>query len=171
MSRLPRPLLDFVDLFNREEYWESHEALEDAWRETGSDFYQGLIIYASAFVHARRGNAHGVRAQLEKAEAYLAPYRPTHLGIDVDALFRHAARCRRALEEGEGDGAVDGSEGRSGDGSGGQGGGSGGQGGGSGGQGEPVRGRRAEAGLPVPRIRLEPDPARIAGNEPELQAG
>ena len=119
---LPRPLREFVALFNREEYWESHEALEDAWRETGSDFYQGLIIYASAFVHAERGNPHGVRAQLEKAEGYLTPYRPAHLGIDVDALFRHAARCRRALRE----------------------------------------------AAPVPRIRLEPDPALVDGTEPEL---
>lgn len=119
---LPRPLRAFIALFNREEYWESHEALEDAWRETGSDFYQGLIIYASAFVHAERENPHGVRAQLEKAERYLAPYRPAHLGIDVDALFRHAARCRRALREDS----------------------------------------------PVPRIRLDPDPALVDGGEPEL---
>ena len=95
---LPPPLARFVELFNRGEYWESHEALEDAWRSTGSGFYQGLILYASAFVHARRGTRHGILAQLEKAERALEPYRPSHLGVDVEAILEHAARCRQRVE-------------------------------------------------------------------------
>jgi hypothetical protein len=97
---LPRPLEEFVALFNRGEYWESHEALEDAWRATGSDFYQGLILYASAFVHARRENAHGVVAQLEKAADRLEGYPSAYLGIDVEGIRRHARRCREIVEEG-----------------------------------------------------------------------
>ena len=95
---LPRPLLRFLDLFDRGEYWESHEALEDAWRELDSGFYHGLILFASAFVHARRGTRHGIRAQMEKAEAALAPYPDAYLGLDVEALREHAARCRAAVE-------------------------------------------------------------------------
>lgn len=95
----PRALERFVDLFNREEYWASHEALEDDWRRVGSDFYQGLILYASAFVHAVRGNPHGITAQLDKAEARLARYAPSYLGLDVKALLEHAARCRRIVTE------------------------------------------------------------------------
>ncbi|MCH7684351.1 MAG: DUF309 domain-containing protein [Gemmatimonadetes bacterium] len=34
-----------------------------------SDFYQGLILHASAWVHWERRNAHGVRAQLNKTLA------------------------------------------------------------------------------------------------------
>lgn len=90
---------DFVRLFNREEFWESHEALEDAWRATGSDFYQGLILYASAFVHAQRGVRHGVLAQLDKAERRLQGYRPAYLGVDVEGILNHVERCRRSLEE------------------------------------------------------------------------
>ena len=91
---LPRPLLGFVALFNRGEYWESHELLEGPWRESRSEFYHGLILYASAFVHVRRGNPRGIVAQLEKAERSLAPYRPVYLGLDVDELLSHSARCR-----------------------------------------------------------------------------
>ncbi len=97
-GRLPDVLLRFVELFNREEFWECHEVLEDAWRESGSDFYHGLILYASAFVHARRGNRHGILAQLEKATAEIAPYPPAYLGLDVAKIRRHAARCRRLVE-------------------------------------------------------------------------
>lgn len=130
-GRLPVPLREFLELFNRREYWDSHEALEDAWRRTGSEFYHGLILYASAFVHARRGNAHGVVAQLEKAERALGPYTPAHLGIDVDAILEHGVRCRALVGE---------ARGSSGD---------------------------WEEQIRYPRI--DPDPARIRGTEPELE--
>lgn len=90
---LPAPLARFATLLDRGEYWESHEALEDAWRELDSGFYHGLILYASAFVHARRGTRHGIRAQLEKAREALEPHRPAYLGVDVDALLDHVDRC------------------------------------------------------------------------------
>ena len=91
---LPKALLEFVTLFNRGAYWESHELLEGPWREGRSEFYHGLILYASAFVHVQRGNPRGIVGQLEKAERRLAPYRPVYLGLDVDELLSHAARCR-----------------------------------------------------------------------------
>jgi uncharacterized protein len=87
-------LVAFIELFNRGEYWESHERLETPWRENRNGFYKGLILFASAFVHAGRGNAHGVVAQLQKAEAELEPYRPAREGIDVDAILAHAQRCK-----------------------------------------------------------------------------
>lgn len=138
-------------LFNEGRFWESHEALEDRWRETGSDFYQGLIIYASAFVHARRGNAHGVVAQLEKAERHLEPYRPTYHGVDLEALLTLGRRWRETVE-GERPGGEPGSardaESRAAD--------------------------RAEAalawGASLPWPRLRPEPELVRGDEPELDA-
>jgi predicted metal-dependent hydrolase len=89
-----------VARFNAGAFWESHEILEGGWRATGSDFYQGLILFASAFVHVRRANRHGVRAQLDKAVARLAAYRPAYLGVDVDALLDAADAARRAVDAG-----------------------------------------------------------------------
>jgi predicted metal-dependent hydrolase len=96
----PVPLERFVRLFNAGHYWDSHEELEGAWREGHSDFYQGLILYASAFVHVARGNQHGVRAQLGKAEARLAGYRPAYLGVDVELLLDAAGAALGALQHG-----------------------------------------------------------------------
>ena len=101
-SPLPEALLEFVALFNRGAYWESHELLEGPWREGRSEFYHGLILYASAFVHVQRGNPRGIVAQLEKAERHLAPYRPAYLGLDVNELLSHAARCREVVAAHEG---------------------------------------------------------------------
>ncbi len=88
-ARLPAPLLRFVELYRAGRFWDSHEALEEAWRTNGSDFYQGLILYASAWVHWERRNSHGVRAQLGKTLQRLDAYPTAYLGLDVAALRAH----------------------------------------------------------------------------------
>jgi predicted metal-dependent hydrolase len=95
-------LQHFLVLFNQQKYWEAHEALEAEWRLTGSEFLHGLILYASAWVHVQRGNAHGVLAQLAKAGTALEPYRPTQDGVNVEEILR-TARAMRAALEGDGD--------------------------------------------------------------------
>lgn len=93
----PPPLVRFAELFNRHDFWDSHEALEDAWRELDSDFFQGLILFASAFVHVQRGNRHGITAQLDKAEDRLRAHGSNYLGVDVAALLAHAETCREIV--------------------------------------------------------------------------
>ena len=89
----------FLELFTRQQFWDSHEALEEAWRENGSEFYHALILYASAFVHVNRGNRHGIAAQLGKAQPLLETRRPHYLGIDVEAMLEHAMVCRHIIAE------------------------------------------------------------------------
>lgn len=84
----------FVALFNAERFWDSHEVLEGPWRESRSELYHGLILFASAFVHAQRRNAHGVAAQLAKAESALAPLGESAEGIDLGYVREQAARWR-----------------------------------------------------------------------------
>ncbi len=93
----PAPLLAFLDLYGRGEYWESHEVLEGPWRTTRSDFYQGLILYASAWVHWERANAHGVEAQLRKTLGRLDRYPDGYLGLDVAAVRRHCREVRAVV--------------------------------------------------------------------------
>jgi predicted metal-dependent hydrolase len=89
----------FLDLFNRGRFWDSHEALEAPWRDSGSEFYHALILYASAFVHVARGNRHGISAQLGKAQPLLERFRPAYLGLDVDRILEHASECRQIIAE------------------------------------------------------------------------
>ncbi len=102
--RLPPAYAAFLERFSRGEFWEAHEVLEGAWRAGRSGFYKGLILLASAWVHAGRGNAHGVSAQLGKAARELAPYAPAYLGQDVAALL---ALARRGEETARAGGAAD----------------------------------------------------------------
>lgn len=89
----PPALVEFVRQFNKKWYWSSHEVLETPWLVNRSDFYQGLIIYASAFVHALRGNPVGVGKQLAKVPGKLTKYGPHYMGVDVEAILRHCNTC------------------------------------------------------------------------------
>ncbi|MEO8199558.1 MAG: DUF309 domain-containing protein [Gemmatimonadota bacterium] len=97
---IPPELEAFTATFNLARYWESHEVLEPAWRRTRSRFYHGLILYASAWVHAERGNRTGVLAQLDKADPVLVTYRPAYLGVDLDQLVKDSHRLREDAETG-----------------------------------------------------------------------
>jgi len=98
-ARAPAPLRLFLELYGASRFWDSHEALEEAWRRNGSDFYQGLILYASAWVHWERRNAHGVRAQLNKTLARLDAYPAAYLGLDVAELRAHCLAVRQEVAE------------------------------------------------------------------------
>lgn len=95
----------YFELFNAEEFWEAHEALEEIWKETDNDlFLRGLIVFAAAFVHVQRNNPSGCRKVLEKCVTWLGPFRPHHWGLDVDRVVSHAQFCLdrlRSLPEGE----------------------------------------------------------------------
>ena len=84
-------------------WFEAHEELEIAWRAAPAeerDFYQGLVHVAVAWYQYSRGNRVGTERQLEKALRRLAPYEPSHLGVDVGALRAQLAELRMTLELG-----------------------------------------------------------------------
>ena len=90
-----------VELLNRGEFWEAHEALEQIWRSVADEdeakVLQGLIQAAAALFHRQRGNSHGVRVVGEAALAKLAG--PQHPAVEFDTEgFR--ADLARALEAG-----------------------------------------------------------------------
>lgn len=95
---LPAPLLEFIDLFNSGEFFESHEVLEHAWLINRSDFYQGLIIYAAAYVKRDRDSPRGIWLNLGKSLNYLRSYPGAYLGLDVDFLKEHGEKARRRLK-------------------------------------------------------------------------
>ena len=82
-------------------YFEAHEELEEAWRAAAAeerDFFQGLVHVAVAWYQAGRGRPVATARQLEKAARRLAPFTPSHRGIDVDAVLAQveAAQARVA---------------------------------------------------------------------------
>ncbi len=81
-------------------WFEAHEVLEQAWRrsdEPPMPFLQGLIQWAVALEHHRRGNAHGARALADRALRNLAGAPTGYLGVDLSACRRAAPGIRSAF--------------------------------------------------------------------------
>ena len=84
-----------IDLFNRGEFFEAHEVLEDVWRELHGpekDFLQAVIQVAVGLHHYSTGNIVGARSLLARSGRKLADYPSAYCGIAVHDL-------RRSVEE------------------------------------------------------------------------
>ena len=100
-SPLPDKVLEGIRLFNAREFFEQHEALEEAWlREPGPvrDLYRGILQIGVGFYHLERQNFRGARNLLTYGMDRLAPFEPSCRGVDVRGLRAAALRCREELE-------------------------------------------------------------------------
>ena len=92
-----------LDLFNRGEFFEAHEVLEDVWRaapEQERKFLQGLIQVAVALHHHSQGNIVGARSVLARARKNLACYPGKFAGVYLAELCAALAECQTALDNG-----------------------------------------------------------------------
>ncbi len=84
-------------------WYDAHEELEEAWRSAPAgerDFLQGLVHVTVAWHHASRGNARGTAGQLEKAARRLAPFSPSHRGVDVERVLGQVSAARARVDVG-----------------------------------------------------------------------
>ena len=78
-----------IDLFNQERYWESHEALESAWKTaTGDekDILQGLILVAAALVHWQKSEKQVTLSVIKRAQDKLESHSTEYCGINLAKL-------------------------------------------------------------------------------------
>ena len=98
---LPGKVLEGIRLFNAREFFEQHEALEEAWLAEpgpGRDLYRGILQIGVGFYHLERQNFRGARNLLTYGMDRLAPFEPACRGVDVRGLRAAALRCREELE-------------------------------------------------------------------------
>lgn len=98
---LPDKVLEGIRLFNAREFFEQHEALEEAWLAEPApvrDLYRGILQIGVGFYHLERKNFRGARNLLTYGMDRLAPFKPACRGVDVRGLRAAALRCRDELE-------------------------------------------------------------------------
>lgn len=98
---LPDLALRGIEEFNRGEFFEAHEYLEDAWRaETGRIryLYQGILQVGVGFYHRENGNWKGATSLLHSGIERLKEFEPETGGVDVSRLIRDSDRCLKELE-------------------------------------------------------------------------
>jgi len=96
----PAQYLEGLRLFNAEDFFESHEVLEDLWTETHDEyrkFYQGMIQAAVALLHFGNGNLGGAKKVYLTSCKYLEAYRPEFSGLDVNQFLADMAYCFQEL--------------------------------------------------------------------------
>jgi hypothetical protein len=102
MTRDSRSLFDEgIELFNRGEFYDCHEVLEEVWTPTRQPerwFLQSLIHFAVGFYHHQRGNKAGASRQLRKGLRKIAEYLPEWGGVRTGAIESEARRCLEIIE-------------------------------------------------------------------------
>lgn len=93
-----------VELFNRAEFFDAHEVLEDVWRAAPlpeKQFLQGLIQIAVALHHHSRENQAGARSLLKRAARNLRAYPREFAGLNLGEVLQAIADWELALEAGK----------------------------------------------------------------------
>jgi uncharacterized protein len=101
-EEVPELVLKGIEEFNKGEFYECHEYLEEAWmQEPGRVrfLYQGILQVGVGFYHQRNGNWRGATGLLRNGTIRLKEFEPVTLGIDVARLIRRCERCLEELEE------------------------------------------------------------------------
>lgn len=78
-----------IELFNEERYWESHEALEAAWKNAAGDekeILQGIILLAAALVHLQKDESSIALSVMTRAESKLERHSGYPHGVDLAGL-------------------------------------------------------------------------------------
>ena len=86
---LPPKAVEGLRLFNKKQFFESHEELESAWRdEKGSIryLYQGVLQVAVVYFHITRGNYEGAVRMYDRCMKLLKEYPDVCRGINVGKL-------------------------------------------------------------------------------------
>ena len=102
VGSLPDLALKGIEEFNRGEFYECHEYLEEAWmQEPGRVrfLYQGILQVGVGFYHLQNGNWRGATGLLRNGAVRLKEFEPVTLGVDVAKLVRESERCLLELEE------------------------------------------------------------------------
>jgi len=80
-------------LFNAGEYFEAHEALEDAWNtEKGKvrELYRGILQIAVVYLHITRQNYNGAVKVYDRSQKWLKDWPELCRGIEVGQLRKDA---------------------------------------------------------------------------------
>jgi len=93
----------YFALFNRQEFYEAHDVLEDLWlpdrHGANGNFYKGLIQLAGAFVHLQKNRLRPSAALFTLAQANLKNYPSPHERLNLASVQQLIAGWLRQLEQ------------------------------------------------------------------------
>ena len=104
MTRDSPSLFDHgIELFNRCEFYDCHEVLEEIWTPTQQPerwFLQSLIHFAVGFHHHQNHNVVGATRQLTKGLRKIQGYLPRWGGVRTAEIEQEVRRCLQVIGTG-----------------------------------------------------------------------
>jgi predicted metal-dependent hydrolase len=100
LEALPGSAKKGISAFNKGDYFEAHEHLEDAWNEDQSearDFFRALIQVAVAYLQIERSNYRGAFKMLLRARQWFRPLPDVCHGVNVKSLREDAEIVYKTL--------------------------------------------------------------------------
>ena len=97
---LSREALRGLAAFNRADYFEAHEHLENAWNDdpgAARDLYRAVLQVAVAYLQIERRNYRGAVKMFLRARQWLEPLPAVCRGVDVGQLRTDAESARKML--------------------------------------------------------------------------
>ncbi|HSG41762.1 MAG TPA: DUF309 domain-containing protein [Anaerolineales bacterium] len=91
-----------LQLFNAGEYFEAHEALEDAWNAeegTAKNLYRGILQTAVVYLHITRGNYNGAVKVYARSLKWLKDIPNICKGIHVEELRLNAQQVIMEIQK------------------------------------------------------------------------
>lgn len=88
--------LEGIEHFNVCDFYEAHDVWEELWtdyRGPSRTYYQGMIQAAVGLFHFGNGNIRGAKKLYYSVKNYLEPFRPKHLGLDLEKFLSEFDRC------------------------------------------------------------------------------
>jgi predicted metal-dependent hydrolase len=92
--------LQGIEEFNRGDYFEAHETLEEAWMEEKApirDLYRAVLQVAVAYLQIERANYNGAAKMFLRVRQWIDPLPDVCCGIDIVQLREDARRAHAAL--------------------------------------------------------------------------
>lgn len=91
-----------IEQFNRQDFYGCHDTLEAVW--LGADpgeknFYQGILQIAVAHYHLSNHNWRGAVVLLGEGIRRLKAFRPSHQGVNTEALLQASAVLLSQLQQ------------------------------------------------------------------------
>jgi predicted metal-dependent hydrolase len=102
VEQLPPRAREGIRLFNSGEYFQAHEALEEAWRGAPSpqrELYQGILQIGLAYYQIRQGSCRGALKMFRRGQGKLASLAEIQNGIDVKGLREDAQKVENTLKK------------------------------------------------------------------------
>lgn len=91
-----------IKLFNQGEYYQCHDALEEAWvadKSPARELYRGILQVGIAYYQIQRGNYRGAIKMLLRLRQWLDPLPPVCRGVNIAKLRDNAAQVQAIITE------------------------------------------------------------------------